>query len=43
LNGERVGSIEEVNGSWRASTRGSLLLVIQRGPFAYQLPFALPP
>jgi serine protease Do len=44
LNGERVGSIEEVNRIVaREHTRSSLLLVIQRGPFAYQLPFALPP
>jgi serine protease Do len=43
LNGERVGSIEEVNRIVaREHTRSSLLLVIQRGPFAYQLPFALP-
>jgi serine protease Do len=43
LNGERVGSIGEVNQIVaREHTRSSLLLVIQRGPYAYQLPFALP-
>ena len=43
LNGERVGSIGEVNRIVaREHTRSSLLLVIQRGPYAYQLPFALP-
>jgi len=43
VNGERVGSIVEVNRIVaREHTRSSLLLVIQRGPFAYQLPFPLP-
>jgi len=43
LNGERVGSVGEVNRIVaREYTRSSLLLVIQRGPYAYQLPFALP-
>ena len=43
LNGKRLGSIGEVNRIVaREHTRSSLLLVIQRGPFAYQLPFPLP-
>jgi serine protease Do len=43
VNGERVGSITEVNRIVaREYTRSSLLLVVQRGPFAYQLPFPLP-
>jgi S1-C subfamily serine protease len=43
VNGERGESIVEVNRIVaREHTRSSLLLVIQRGPFAYQLPFPLP-
>jgi serine protease Do len=43
VNGERVRSIAEVNRVVaREHTRSSLLLVIQRGPYAYQLPFPLP-
>jgi serine protease Do len=43
VNGERVESLAEVNRVVaREHTRSSLLLVIQRGPFAYQLPFPLP-
>ncbi len=42
VNGERVGSLADVNRIvGREYTRSSLLLVIQRGPFAYQLPFSL--
>jgi S1-C subfamily serine protease len=42
VNGERVASIAEVDRVvGRGYTRSSLLLVIQRGPFAYQLPFPL--
>jgi len=43
VNGEGVGSLAEVNRVVaRGYTRSSLLLVIQRGRFAYQLPFPLP-
>jgi serine protease Do len=43
VNGERVGSIADLNRTVaRGYTRSSLLLVVQRGPFAYQLPFPLP-
>jgi serine protease Do len=42
VNGEKVGSVGDVNRVvGREYTRSSLLLVIQRGPFAYQLPFSL--
>ena len=42
VNGEQVGSLADVNRIvGREYTRSSLLLVIQRGPFAYQLPFSL--
>ena len=42
VNGEKVGSVEDVDRVvGREYTRSSLLLVIQRGPFAYQLPFSL--
>ena len=42
VNGERVRTIAEVDRVVaREHTRSSLLLVIQRGPFAYQLPFPL--
>jgi serine protease Do len=42
VNGEKVGSLEDVNRIvGREYTRSSLLLVIQRGAFAYQLPFSL--
>ena len=42
VNGEGVGSLAEVNRVVaRGYTRSSLLLVIQRGRFAYQLPFPL--
>ncbi len=42
VNGEQVGSIPDVNRIvGREYTRSSLLLVIQRGPFAYQLPFSI--
>jgi serine protease Do len=44
VNGERVGTVAEVNSIVaREHTRSSVLLVIQRGPFAYQLPFPLVP
>ncbi len=44
VNGERVSSIAEVDRIVaREHTRSSLLFVIQRGPFAYQVPLALSP
>ncbi len=42
VNGERIGGVADVNRVLaRDYSRSSLLLVVQRGPFAYQLPFAL--
>ncbi len=42
VNGERVSNIAEINRIVaRDHTRSSLLLVIQRGAFAYQLPFPM--
>jgi serine protease Do len=42
VNGEKVSTVAEVNRIvGREHTRSSLLLVVQRGPFAYQLPFSL--
>jgi S1-C subfamily serine protease len=42
INGQKVGSVGDVNRIvGREYARSSLLLVIQRGPFAYQLPFSL--
>jgi S1-C subfamily serine protease len=42
VNGERVGSIAEIDRIvGRGYTRSSLLLAIQRGAYAYQLPFPL--
>jgi S1-C subfamily serine protease len=42
VNGERITSLAEVNRVLgRDHTRSSLLLVVQRGRFAYQLPFSL--
>jgi serine protease Do len=42
VNGERVSTVAEVNRIvGREHTRSTLLLVVQRGPFAYQLPFSL--
>jgi serine protease Do len=42
VNGEQVRTVAEVNRIvGREHTRSSLLLVVQRGPFAYQLPFSL--
>ena len=42
INGEKVASVEDLNRIvGREYTRSSLLLVIQRGAFAYQLPFSL--
>jgi S1-C subfamily serine protease len=42
VNGEHVVSIAEIDRIvGRGYTRSSLLLVVQRGPFAYQLPFPL--
>ncbi len=44
VNGERVSSVAEVDRIiGREYTRSSLLLVVQRGPFAYQLPFPMSP
>ncbi len=42
VNGERIATLAEVNRVLgRDHTRSSLLLVVQRGRFAYQLPFSL--
>ena len=42
VNGERVSSVAEIDRIVaREHTRSSLLLVIQRGAFAYQLPFPM--
>ena len=42
VNGERIATIADLNKILaREHTRSSLLLVVQRGPFAYQLPFPL--
>ncbi len=42
VNGERVSSIAQIDSIVaREHTRSSLLLVIQRGAFAYQLPFPM--
>jgi S1-C subfamily serine protease len=42
VNGERITTLAEVNRVLgRDHTRSSLLLVVQRGRFAYQLPFSL--
>jgi len=42
VNGERVSSIAQIDAIVaREHTRSSLLLVIQRGAFAYQLPFPM--
>jgi serine protease Do len=42
INGEKAGSVEDINRIvGREYMRSSLLLVIQRGAFAYQLPFSL--
>jgi serine protease Do len=44
INGERVSNVEEANRVLaRGHTRSSVLLVVQRGSFAYQLPFPLEP
>ena len=44
VNGERVSTVAEVDRVLaREHTRSSVLLVVGRGPFAYQLPFALSP
>jgi serine protease Do len=44
VNGERVSSVAEIDRIiGREYTRSSLLLVVQRGPFAYQLPFPMSP
>ncbi|MEW6338352.1 MAG: trypsin-like peptidase domain-containing protein [Acidobacteriota bacterium] len=44
INGERVTDVEEANRVLaRGHTRSSVLLVVQRGSFAYQLPFPLQP
>jgi serine protease Do len=44
INGERIASLEDVNRIVaRDHTRSSILLVVQRGGLAYQLPFALSP
>ena len=42
VNGERVSTVAQIDGIVaREHTRSSLLLVIQRGAFAYQLPFPM--
>jgi len=44
VNGQRVSSLADVDRVLaREHTRSSLLLVVQRGAFAYQLPFPLSP
>ena len=44
VNGEGVGNVEDVNRIiGREHTRSSVMLVIGRGPFAYQLPFPMSP
>ncbi len=44
VNGERVGAVADVDRVvGREHTRSSLLLVVGRGPFAYQLPFPMAP
>ena len=44
VNGERVRSVEDVNRVvGREYTRSSLMLVVGRGPYAYQLPFPMSP
>ena len=41
-NGQRVGSADDLAREvLRAMDRGSLLLAVQRGPFVYNLEFAL--
>ncbi|MFI5166071.1 MAG: trypsin-like peptidase domain-containing protein [Thermoanaerobaculales bacterium] len=42
VNGQRIATIADLDKILaREHTRSSLLLVVQRGPFAYQLPFPL--
>ena len=42
VNGQRITTIADLDKILaREHTRSSLLLVVQRGPFAYQLPFPL--
>ena len=44
VNGERIGNVEDVNRIvGREHTRSSVMLVVGRGPFAYQLPFSMSP
>ena len=44
VNGERIGNVEDVNRIvGREHTRSSVMLVVGRGPFAYQLPFSRSP